>query len=600
MLDFDVDYFKEETRGGFTIPAFMKHAWASQLEILAKVDMICEENDIPYFANWGTLLGAVRHEGYIPWDDDIDLCMFRSDLERFCKVLDNYEGISIQNIYNSSDYGFHACRVYNSSLFMAKRRSYKDYHGFPFPVGLDIFNLDYVPRDKHLEEEQVEAVQVCATAAHTKEWLDKHIPSDKGYRGQFEEYKAAVKWLEDNCGMQFSREYPDYQEIVILHEEIAGLYGADDSDYVTEIQCLANGRSYYIPKDIYATTIRLPFENTTIPVPIGYNYILQTKYGDSYMTPRNVAAGHEYPFYNTFIRAIFDERKHKTFEGACEYIQNMSSRYYINFLSKSTKTALDINKDKYDEEAVGDIEITREDRMILLAECELLEEFKRLCNKVGITYYAIGDTLAVIESGQYEDVLSGNINVAIKRENIDKLMLMLKQELDPWFDYSCLYTSNEHEDMRIRIWSDSYMCNKDEFAERFHGCKEEVSLYVSIIDYVAPDKEQDEVRMTLVKNLIATSKTMPSVPPYSVDILGIVNEWNKILQFDINKEMNLKREFLNAADTLGGAVSKENATDVRITADLQEGRDSIYPRSYFEEKEDVPFYITKISVPKRK
>ncbi|MBQ9391659.1 MAG: hypothetical protein IJU02_05665, partial [Lachnospiraceae bacterium] len=361
-----------------------------------------------------------------------------------------------------------------------------------------------------------------------------------------------------------------------------------------------NGRSYYIPKDIYATTIRLPFENTTIPVPIGYNYILQTKYGDSYMTPRNVAAGHEYPFYNTFIRAIFDERKHKTFEGACEYIQNMSSRYYINFLSKSTKTALDINKDKYDEEAVGNIEITREDRMILLAECELLEEFKRLCNKVGITYYAIGDTLAVIESGQYEDVLSGNINVAIKRENIDKLMLMLKQELDPWFDYSCLYTSNEHEDMRIRIWSDSYMCNKDEFAERFHGCKEEVSLYVSIIDYVAPDKEQDEVRMTLVKNLIATSKTMPSVPPYSVDILGIVNEWNKILQFDINKEMNLKREFLNAADTLGGAVSKENATDVRITADLQEGGDSIYPRSYFEEKEDVPFYITKISVPKRK
>lgn len=39
------------------------------------------------------------------------------------------------------------------------------------------------------------------------------------------------------------------------------------------------------------------------------------KYGDNYMIPRNVAAGHDYPFYNTFIRAIFDERKHKTFEG---------------------------------------------------------------------------------------------------------------------------------------------------------------------------------------------------------------------------------------------------------------------------------------------
>ena len=66
MLDFDVSYFEEETIDGFTVPAFMKHAWAAQLEMLSFVDKICEKNNIAYFADWGTLLGAVRHKGYIP------------------------------------------------------------------------------------------------------------------------------------------------------------------------------------------------------------------------------------------------------------------------------------------------------------------------------------------------------------------------------------------------------------------------------------------------------------------------------------------------------------------------------------------------------
>lgn len=65
----------------------MKHAWAAQLEVLNDIDKACTENGIQYFAEWGTLLGAVRHHGFIPWDDDMDICMKRADYEKFCAYM---------------------------------------------------------------------------------------------------------------------------------------------------------------------------------------------------------------------------------------------------------------------------------------------------------------------------------------------------------------------------------------------------------------------------------------------------------------------------------------------------------------------------------
>ncbi|MCR4611727.1 MAG: LicD family protein [Lachnospiraceae bacterium] len=599
MLDFDVSYFKEETRCGFTIPEFMKHAWASQLELLSKVDKICKENDIKYFANWGTVLGAVRHGGYIPWDDDIDLCMLRTDVERFCEVVNNYDDILVQNCYNSPDHGFHANRVMNSTMFTVERDVYKDYFGFPFPVGLDIFNLDYVPRDKSLEKELVDTLQVCASAAHAREWLDEHGPNDIEYGQQFAEYKVAVEWLEKNCGMKFSQEYPSLQEIAILREEVSALYTTDDADFVTEMQCLGSNAAYYIPKEVYEDAIFLPFENMSIPVPIGYNKILAMKYGNDYMMPKNVAAGHEYPFYNAFFRAIYDEKRHKTFEGAVEYIKNISSRYYIKFRNKTTDTTLSIKEDELVQCDINGMFFSSDDKRRFAAQCEVLEEFKRLCESIGIDYYAIDTTLDAIDSGDYTAVVNDGINVALKRKDLNDFLLILGQRLDPWFNYSCLYSSDRHEDMRIQIWSDSYRVDKEEFAERFHGCNEEVCLYISIIDDMAQDSAREDIRKMLVENLIMTAKSMPSEPPYSNEVIEIVEEWKQIAQINVNTSVNLKREFLRAADNIAGGVAGENGDYVRVYATLQQGRDLVYNKSDFDGTKEEPFFITTISVPNR-
>ena len=587
MLHFEPEYFKEEERGGFTIPAFMKNAWAAQLEMLAKVDLICKENDIPYFADWGTLLGAIRHKGYIPWDDDIDLCMMREDLYRFVEAVDNYDEIEIDTVFNTPDHGMHAARVMNSTVFTTERSKCKEYHGFPFPAGLDIFTIDYVPRDKALEEEQIGVLRMISTVVHTKEWLEENNPSKKGYSQMKKEYRKCLKLLQEQCGMEFSVDDPTEQEILILGEEVSGLYGDEDSDFLSELPCLGNNMDYYIPKDVYADFIRMPFENTTIPVPVGYDFLLRKKYGDDYMTPKNTAPGHEYPFYNAFIRAIFDERKHGDFDGAVRYVEKMSSEYYRNFLAQKPEPVLSYRDDELNDS------LTR----ARAAECEVLEEIKRLCSISNTSIFTVGETLeGAIKCKDFLPERDG-IHLAIKREDVNDFILTLQQELDSWFNYSTLYSTDNHEDMRMVIYTDGYMCEDDDYKKRFHGCDEVVGIDISIIDKISNDEEKENLRKSLIEGLLNTANIVSSNPPYSKEILEIVDEWKEKVAIDVDINKNLRREFVKAADNIAGSVRDEDVVKVRISADLQEGIDSVYDRDDFATAVEMKFGKTTVSVP---
>ena len=64
----------------------IEEAKQSELDILAFIDSFCKKNNIDYFINYGTLIGAIRHKGFIPWDDDIDISMTRENYERFIQL----------------------------------------------------------------------------------------------------------------------------------------------------------------------------------------------------------------------------------------------------------------------------------------------------------------------------------------------------------------------------------------------------------------------------------------------------------------------------------------------------------------------------------
>ena len=84
------EFYEPEVREGFYVPSEMKRYWATMLEVLGHIDRICRKYGLKYFADYGTLIGAIRHGGFIPWDDDIDVSMKREDYERFIDLFNQH------------------------------------------------------------------------------------------------------------------------------------------------------------------------------------------------------------------------------------------------------------------------------------------------------------------------------------------------------------------------------------------------------------------------------------------------------------------------------------------------------------------------------
>ena len=113
-----------------------------EMEILVEVDAFCRDNGIRYSLCGGTLLGAVRHKGYIPWDDDIDIMMPRSDYDRFLRAFtsdDNY----LLNLGESGDYIEHFTKIIRKGTFL----EYSTLKRRLWGVNIDIFPVDGVPED---------------------------------------------------------------------------------------------------------------------------------------------------------------------------------------------------------------------------------------------------------------------------------------------------------------------------------------------------------------------------------------------------------------------------------------------------------------------
>jgi len=114
------------------------------LEILIEVDRICRKNDIKYFLFAGTLLGAVRHKGFIPWDDDIDIAMPREDYEKFLQIVQKepYSNYFLQNVITEIEAPFLFSKFRkDDTLLLEKAVMNKNIHHGIF---IDIFPLDKV------------------------------------------------------------------------------------------------------------------------------------------------------------------------------------------------------------------------------------------------------------------------------------------------------------------------------------------------------------------------------------------------------------------------------------------------------------------------
>ena len=294
-MKFPYSYFEDEVKDGYYVDSLMKCCWAAQEEILDTIDRICRKHHIQYFAEWGTLLGTVRHGGFIPWDDDMDISMKRPDYNKFLKVAEAElpEGYHIMNYRNDGDYWDVMSRVVNSEKICFDQDFLDRYHEFPFSTGIDIFPMDFLPTSKG------EAEVLKHLVEDVKNTADLY---GEGYLVG-EALEERLKQLEILCNRKISREGDLREHLYDIVVSLYALYHEDESEEIALIPLWIDNGSRAYPKKYYAEAVRLPFDRTTIPVPIAYDALLKEKYGD-YMKMVRKGGSHDYPYYKAQIKIM--------------------------------------------------------------------------------------------------------------------------------------------------------------------------------------------------------------------------------------------------------------------------------------------------------
>lgn len=305
MLRIQDSFLEPEVRDGFYIPSTVKQAWAAELQVLKEIDRICEKYEIPYFADWGTLLGVVRHGGFIPWDDDLDITMKRTDYERFLQVAERElpEGYAVFTYEKHPDFWSFMARVVAKNRICFEEEHLRKFHGFPYIAGIDIFVLDYVAVDEEKEKDRDTIARYVIELAD--EIAEGRIVGDAAAQ--------ALDKVEQMFGVVFS----DKTDLHLLRiqmyrvaEKLFAIIPEAESKELTRMMpdgLYGNG-SLRLKKKYYEKQIWLPFENTLLPVPGGYDEMLRKRYGDYMKLVRN-CGGHNYPFFETQkkqLQAVLD------------------------------------------------------------------------------------------------------------------------------------------------------------------------------------------------------------------------------------------------------------------------------------------------------
>ncbi len=282
-LRIDDSFFLPEEREGYWVSAEMKKVWAVELDLLNEFTRVCTEHNLKWFAHAGTMLGAVRHHGFIPWDDDIDVIMPREDYEKLSCIGPRVfsSPYFLQN--EATDHFF--CRVFsrlrnsNTTAIQVREKEY----AFPYNQGIfiDIFPLDNVPDDQAALSAHLEQIHYY----ESHEWIVRnlvHFYRPKKGKGIVKRLKYCLKhlWFK-----YFDHENGDYNKLLQTHVNLITAFNDIETHRVGEVIISPLGRHIW-EKEWLRTAVYLPFEMLQIPVPSGFEQCLAASYGNDWHSPK--------------------------------------------------------------------------------------------------------------------------------------------------------------------------------------------------------------------------------------------------------------------------------------------------------------------------
>ena len=263
-------FYKEEIRSGFLVTEKRKKVWAVELKMLEKLDEVCKKYNLTYYAYYGTLLGAVRHQGFIPWDDDIDVIMFRDDYEKFQEIAPKEfkEPYFYQNTYTDRVL-WPLSKIRDSRTTAVEPQFQHLGSSFHQGIFIDIFPFDNV-------EDGINAQFNTFKEIHKLLWVAVVDPG------------TVIKALEEGqqlyLGTDFRIDYlqKNVQEKFKIFESFncSCLGQSQQVNYLIEELYPDDISCKSVKKEWFQNTVYLPFEHLHIPAPAGYDQILIQCYGD--------------------------------------------------------------------------------------------------------------------------------------------------------------------------------------------------------------------------------------------------------------------------------------------------------------------------------
>ena len=278
------DFWKEEERCDYKVSKEMKQIWAVELDLLHMFDTVCKKHQLRYFASDGTLLGAIRHHGFIPWDDDIDIAMLREDYDKLCKIgpAEFKHPYFFQTEYTDpGSFRFHA-QLRNSETTAILANELHGKFSFNQGVFLDIFVFDNVPDSEALFVTQKKRAEVMKSrASFFVFWGKRFVLQGRNFKYKLELLIHCVfgrisQRLADYYCRSYEREISRFKNLPT--EYVARLYRTFR-------------QPKYLKRDCFIEIMWVDFEFLKIPVPKNYTEVLDKQYRN-WQTPLQVSTSH--------------------------------------------------------------------------------------------------------------------------------------------------------------------------------------------------------------------------------------------------------------------------------------------------------------------
>lgn len=240
-----------------------------ELDILREVDRVCRENGISYFLDSGSALGAARHDGFIPWDDDIDIGMLREDYDRFLAVAPQAlgEAFEVSEPLSSDRHSAMFAKVWlkGTKFYTVETLD----AGIRQGVGIDVLPYDALSADEDVaakQEKSCRMLQMLLYLYHSRHVVVPH----KGIAGSLERAACSVAHV-------LLRAFANHAGLVERFQKAALAGAARPSD---EVMCMSYVSVGSFPKDVLVPCSQRLFEGEPFPVPAKIERYLEIMFGD--------------------------------------------------------------------------------------------------------------------------------------------------------------------------------------------------------------------------------------------------------------------------------------------------------------------------------